>query len=240
MSQQETHRPGMGEQEPLLGGPGDASQQDGLPLYHNLVIGTGAIAQVGSWILVAIVWGAVFSNPVILFSAHPLLNSAAILLFTQGVLILQPTHTQKQKKHGTWAHAGLNDLALACGIAGLVVIEYNKISHNGTHFVSPHAIMGLITYILILIQALVGFTQYFVPQIYGGEENAKKLYKYHRVSGYIIFLMLLATVAAATQTGYNKNVLGIKLWAVLVAAAITLTGVLPRVKMQKFGWLAGQ
>jgi hypothetical protein len=90
MSEQETQRPGMGEQEPLLGRPGDASQQDGLPLYHNLIIGTvmlhaglckatiltsfagtGAVAQAGSWILVAIVWGAVFSNPVILFSAHP-------------------------------------------------------------------------------------------------------------------------------------------------------------------------
>ncbi|KAH0251506.1 hypothetical protein KCU71_g23253, partial [Aureobasidium melanogenum] len=71
MSEHETQRPGMGEQEPLLGRPGDASQQDGLPLYHNLVIGTGAVAQAGSWILVAIVWGAVFSNPVILFSAHP-------------------------------------------------------------------------------------------------------------------------------------------------------------------------
>ncbi|KAI5248816.1 hypothetical protein E4T43_01133 [Aureobasidium subglaciale] len=240
MSEQEAQRPGMGEQQPLLGRAGDAAQQDGLPLYHNLVIGTGVIAQAGSWILVAIVWGAVFSNPVILFSAHPLLNSAAVLLFTQGVLILQPTHTAKQKKQGTWAHAGLNDLALSCGIAGLVVIEYNKIAHNGTHFVSPHAILGLITYILILIQGLVGFTQYFVPQIYGGEENAKKLYKYHRVSGYFIFLVLLATVAAATQTDYNKNVLKIQLWAVLVAIAITLIGVLPRVKKQKFGWLAGQ
>lgn len=40
MSEQETQRPGMGEQEPLLGRPGDASQQDGLPLYHNLIIGT--------------------------------------------------------------------------------------------------------------------------------------------------------------------------------------------------------
>ena len=38
-------------------------------LTQNL--GTGVIAQAGSWILVAIVWGAVFSNPVILFSAHP-------------------------------------------------------------------------------------------------------------------------------------------------------------------------
>jgi hypothetical protein len=40
MSEQETQRPGMGEQEPLLGRPGDASLQEGLPLYHNLIIGT--------------------------------------------------------------------------------------------------------------------------------------------------------------------------------------------------------
>lgn len=38
---------------------------------HTDLTGTGAIAQAGSWILVAIVWGAVFSNPLILFSAHP-------------------------------------------------------------------------------------------------------------------------------------------------------------------------
>ena len=31
--------PGMGEQEPLLGRTGDASLQDGKPLYHNFVIG---------------------------------------------------------------------------------------------------------------------------------------------------------------------------------------------------------
>lgn len=120
------------------------------------------------------------------------------------------------------------------------MIEYNKISHNGVHFQSPHAILGLLTYILIAIQAFVGVTQYFVPQIYGGEENAKKLYKYHRLSGYVVFLLLLATVAAATQTDYNKNVLQIQLWAVITASVITLIGVLPRIKKQKFGWLAGQ
>lgn len=32
--------PGMGEQEPLLGRAGDASQQAGKPIYHNLIIGT--------------------------------------------------------------------------------------------------------------------------------------------------------------------------------------------------------
>ena len=146
----------------------------------------------------------------------------------------------EQKRAGTIAHATLNDVALLTALAGLVVIEYNKIAHKGTHFVSAHAILGLITYLLILIQAVVGATQYFIPQLYGGVDNAKKLYKYHRVGGYLIFLLLLATVAAATQTDFNKNVLGIQLWAVIVAAIITLVGVVPRVRLAKFGWLAGQ
>jgi len=34
-------------------------------------IGTGVIAQVGIWILAAIVWSAVFSHDLMLFSAHP-------------------------------------------------------------------------------------------------------------------------------------------------------------------------
>ncbi|KAK3111740.1 hypothetical protein LTR53_012692 [Teratosphaeriaceae sp. CCFEE 6253] len=227
------------EQEPLLGGPGDASQHD-KPLYQNFVIGTGVVAQAGAWILAAIVWGSVFSNDLSLFSAHPLLNSAAVLFFIQGILILQPTYTAKQKKQGTYTHAALNDVAILAAVAGLIIIEYNKIDHGGTHFVSPHAILGLITYILVLTQALVGVTQYFTPGLYGGVDNARALYKYHRVGGYITLVLMLATVCAATETTFNKNVLGMQLWAVVVASVLVVLGVGARIKPSKFGWLAGK
>lgn len=46
MSESEAQRSGMGEQEPLLGRAGDASQQDGLPLYHNLIIGMTSSASI--------------------------------------------------------------------------------------------------------------------------------------------------------------------------------------------------
>jgi Eukaryotic cytochrome b561 len=95
--------------------------------------------------------------------------------------------------------------------------------------------MGIIFYILVVLQATVGFTAYFLPQVYGGVDNAKALYKYHRWSGYVLFTLGLATVAAATQTDYNKSQLHIQLWAVLVAAVITLAGLLPRVKKAKLG-----
>lgn len=186
-----------------------------------------------------IVWGAVFSNDLIFFSAHPvsytklqppehqqlttlssqLLNSAAFAFLIQGIMILQPTHTAKQKKQGTYVHAAFNDIALGAAIAGLVIIEINK---AGAHqFQSVHSILGLVTYILIFLQALVGATQYFVPALYGGVDNAKAIYKYHRTGGYLTVLLMLATICAATFTTFNVNVLGIQLVSKLVAGKHT-------------------
>ncbi|MCJ1335084.1 hypothetical protein MMC09_000350 [Bachmanniomyces sp. S44760] len=228
-------QPLMGDDEPLLGRAGDASQQDGKGLQFNLIIGTAVIAQAGIWILTATIWASVFLHPLMLFSAHPLLNSAGILLTTQAILILQPTHTTTQKIRGTNVHAVLNITSILSLIAGLVVIEYNKISHGGVHFVSPHAILGLITYTLFVVQALFGIAQYYTPSLFGNVDNAKSFYKYHRISGYLIVILALATVAAATATDFNKNVLHIQLWAVIVAAILTLVGILPRIKKQKLG-----
>jgi uncharacterized membrane protein len=165
-----------------------------------------------------------------------LLNSAGLLLIAQGTLILQPTYTPEQKKTGTYIHAAVNDVGLAALIAGLIVIEVNKYKNGLPHFESVHAILGIITYVLLIIQATVGFTQYFVPQLYGGIDNAKKVWKYHRISGYIVFTFAFATVSAATQTFYNKVVLDIKLWAVIVASIITLAGILARIKKEKLGF----
>jgi hypothetical protein len=222
---------GSRDDEPLLGRPGDASQQDGQPIYYNLIIGkllisfiqsfliisqkgTAVIAQAGIILLTASVWASILLQDLILFSAHPLLNSAGLLVLTESILILQPTHTQAQKRKGTIIHFTLNNLALDLLFAALILIEYNKIKGGSQHFHSIHGILGSITYIFLAVQALVGFTAYFVPKLYGGEDNAKSLYKWHRLSGYILLVLLLATVAAATQTDFNKNVIHIRLWAV--------------------------
>lgn len=197
------------------------------------------IAQGGIILLTALVWASVFLHPPLsLFSAHPLLNCSAILLFAESVLILQPTHTPTQKRRGTITHFVLNTVALDAMIAAFVIIEYNKFSHKAVHFDSIHGKLGLTTYCLILVQALVGFTQYFVPQLYGSVDNAKSIYKWHRMSGYVILLMMLATVCAATQTYTGRVTLDIKLWAVLVSSVLILVGVLPRIKKQKFGFAA--
>jgi len=225
------------EDEPLLGRPGDVTQS-AHGLQYNFVLGTAILAQAGIWILVALVWAAIFMAPeLIFFSYHPLVNSAGILLITQAILVLQPTHTQQQKVAGTHVHFALNLVGVMALIAGLTIIEMNKASHPETRFTNAHGIMGLITYILIFSQALVGFAQFYIPQqIFGSVDKGKAIYKYHRISGYFILLMALATISAATQTSFNKNVLHIKLWAVIVASILVLAGVVSRIKKSKLGW----
>ncbi|TKX21584.1 hypothetical protein C1H76_6080 [Elsinoe australis] len=232
----ENQPPASGEHEPLLGRAGDATQRPEQPVIYNVALGTAVVAQAGVWVLAAIVWGAVFSNNLMLFSAHPLLNSAAIVLFVQAILVVQPTATKDQKRVGANWHAALNDTAALVLIAGLVIIEYNKFDHGGTHFVSAHAILGLVTYILIALQAIVGITMYFTPNLYGSVDNAKSLYKYHRMSGYVALTLLLATVCAATYTDFNKNVLKMQLWAVVVSSVLVLVGVGARIKKSKLGF----
>lgn len=159
-----------------------------------------------------------------------------MLVLVQSILILQPTHTGQQKQVGQKIHAGLNLLAFAILAVGVISIEYNKIRSNGAHFKSVHGYLGVTASFWLLVQYLVGFTMYATPKLYGSETNAKKIWKYHRLSGYVLFLFLQATVISATQTDYNFNVLGLKLWAFVLISVLIVVGVYPRIKKQKLGF----
>lgn len=224
------------ETEPLLGGPGDATQKPDAPLISNLWLGTGWIAEAGSVLLVALIWAAVFLNPLLpLFSPHPLLQSLGIFTLTQAILILQPTWAAETKLLGARAHAALQLLSFLLFAAGVSVIEANKIRYSGEHFHSVHGYLGVVSASLLVVQYLFGFLMWGVPAVFGGVDNAKALWKYHRWSGYVLYLLLLATVISATETPYNKNVLDIKFWSVVIAVGLIIVGVYPRISLTKLG-----
>ncbi|KAF6781720.1 cytochrome b561 [Colletotrichum sojae] len=224
------------EHEPLLGRPGDAQQPPGQFIARNLILGTGVIAQFGAVILVAMIWASVFTKDLILFSGHPLAQSLAIFTLVQSILSLQPTHTPDQKRTGQRIHAVLNLLAFLLLVTGITIIEYNKFLQGpGSHFHSVHGYLGVVLSIVLLLQYIVGFTMWATPQLYGGEDRAKSIWKYHRWSGYLVLVLLLVTVATATGTPYNANVLKLKLWAVIVTSLMIIAGVVPRVQKQKLG-----
>lgn len=194
---------------------------------HLLLISSGALDSASRFLILLLH----------LLTFAQLVNSAGILLLTQAILVLQPTATPKQKTNGTHIHFTLNLAGTLALVAGLIIIEMNKASHPKTRFQSIHGIMGLVTFILIIIQALIGFAQFYVPRsVFGSVDSGKKLYKYHRMSGYLILLLALATVCAVVKTDFNKNVLHIQLWAVVVASVLVVAGVVPRIRKHKFGF----
>jgi cytochrome b-561 len=186
--------------------------------------------------LVVIIWVGVFTSPLALVSGHPLAQSIGVAILVQSVLALQPTYTSEQKRIGQRIHASLNLLAFLALSAGVIIIEVNKVQGNMPHFHSVHGYLGVIASLMLLLQYLVGFTMWATPKLYGGEESAKKLYKYHRYSGYFMLVMLLATVISATQTTYNVGVLKIKFWAALLLSVLILLGIFPRIQKHKFGF----
>ncbi|KAJ3180264.1 hypothetical protein HDU87_002143 [Geranomyces variabilis] len=222
------------EHEPLLD---RTESQEHDPLYYNLARGPALFAQAGIWILATAVWTGIFSSKLMLFTLHPLLNSIGLLLSTQAILLLQPTSfsAPRQKKRAAGIHGVLNGLGTTSLVSGASVIIYNKASHNGTHFESLHARVGLAVYLLFFLQALFGALAVYAPSLFGGEARAKAMYKYHRLSGYLTFLLSLVAVAAATQTDWNKNMGKINLWPILLAGVLLAVGLGTGIKPNKLG-----
>ncbi|KHO01903.1 Cytochrome b561, eukaryote [Metarhizium album ARSEF 1941] len=225
------------EAEPLLGKPGDAVLPAGASIMRTLVIGTGILAQLGVIILCADLWAHISSSPLIFFSGHPIAMSIAKFTLTQSVLVQQPISgdTPDQKRVGQYVHAALNLLAFAALVTGIVFIEVNKFRSGSPHFHVAHAFLGVSTLALLAGQYVVGFTMWLTPRLYGGEERAKSLYKYHRYVGYFVLLMLLATVVSAIFTDYVQSVLRLSFWTTSLGAVFVVMGVFPRIQKQKMG-----
>lgn len=197
--------------------------------------GTAWISQIGVLAILVLTWITVLRGDIILFTGHPLAQSIGVLAVIQSIIVLQPTHTPDQKRIGQRIHGILHLVSLCSFIAGVAVIEYNKI-HNGlAHFHSPHAYIGVITCIVIALQYLVGFTMWAVPVLYGGEANARKVWKYHRYSGYLVLILLIASLVSAAKTDFMK-VLGMEFWIMAVGCVAVVIGIIPRIQLHKLGY----
>ncbi|KAK3315005.1 eukaryotic cytochrome b561-domain-containing protein [Apodospora peruviana] len=224
------------ESEPLLGRPGDAVQKPNAPMVKNLWLGTGWVAQAGAVLLLADVWSGVFMHKTLpLVSPHPLLQALGAFTLVEAILILQPTTSPETKRLGQRAHASLQLLSFVLFLTGITIIETNKHVNHGEHFHSLHGHLGVITGVLLLGQYLFGFLVWAVPAAFGGEEKAKAMWKYHRYGGYLLLMLVLATIVSAVETDYNKGVLDIKMWTVGLAVVLIVIGVFPRIQLSKLG-----
>jgi len=152
----------------------------------------------GAVVLVAVTWYTILSNDpksLGLFAYHPPLQTLAIALFATGILTLQPTSQPRTKEAGLRRHQLIIlGLALPCIAVGSIIIIWNKNIHEAPHFTSWHGTFGIIAIVWMFIQMALGAgSVWFGGAAFGGGAKAKAIWKYHRLSGYLLLPFFLAT-----------------------------------------------
>ncbi|KAJ7168147.1 hypothetical protein C8R43DRAFT_983225 [Mycena crocata] len=216
--------------------PGEGRRGDQLGWYLALA-GAGFFAVV-TWVIVLI------NDPLAVgwFALHPLLQSLSLLMITYGVMTLQPTSQSKTKAAGLTRHQyAILFIAFPAIFAGTGAVVYNKYAHGAQHFKSWHGKLGITTMAWIVIQVLLGGgSVWFGGVAFGGGAKAKAVWKYHRLSGYVLFALLMFTAhLGGAWSGWGKKYspFGMRVIAYFLGTFAAVVGVYIRLRPSKMKFL---
>ncbi|KAF9792477.1 hypothetical protein BJ322DRAFT_1102980 [Thelephora terrestris] len=194
-------------------------------------------AYVSTTIFLTTTWlMALNSSPSTPFTYHPIFQSLGVSSFAYGILTLQPTSRPRSKAEGLARHQLAMGFGLLCIILGTSAIVANKNINYSDHFVSAHAKLGLSSFVWILFQVIVGVgSVWFDGKLFGGGTKAKSIWKYHRLSGYILFPLLILTSSFGgwSQWAMNHSLFSTRIIAYTLSPFILLISVLFRIRPSK-------
>ncbi|KAI9279014.1 eukaryotic cytochrome b561-domain-containing protein [Umbelopsis sp. AD052] len=193
--------------------------------------------QAGIVLFAVLVWSVLLTTPWSLFSYHPAGMSILVVAATEGIYLLQPTYTPQEKKEGLKYHAILQILGYTSGVIGATAIFYNKAIHDKPHITSAHASFGVLTLSYLLVQLLFGVFMAYIPSVFGGTSQAKALWKYHRVSGYLLLILVWITAQLGAHADFMVDNFPVPnfLWLYWVSLALVAIGIFKRTDVSKWG-----
>ncbi|KAI8638678.1 eukaryotic cytochrome b561-domain-containing protein [Parasitella parasitica] len=227
--------PQVGEDTPLT----HQQQQSQIQWNRKDVCAKWSIIS-GLALFVGLVVSVLVRIPLSIFTYHPIFMTTFVVLVTEGVSLLQPTATVAEKKRGLKCHAIIQTLCYLSAISGFSLIIYNKIISGKHHFESFHGQMGLFVFIYLFIQAVFGLSMAFLPKlIFGSVEKAKSLWKYHRMFGYILLLLVWFTAQLGVRADYMYNNLYNPhlIWLHWVSLVLVFGGLFARIRFKKWGFI---
>ncbi|KZT41987.1 hypothetical protein SISSUDRAFT_1125922 [Sistotremastrum suecicum HHB10207 ss-3] len=225
-------------QEPEFEPMGILQEKDATPEKRPGDVAGKIMALAGLGVFTIYSWALVLSNdPVSMkwFALHPTLQSLGVLLFGLGILVLQPT-SMNQPKAKARGFAFHQSLILFCGVPALVIgtlaIIRQKFDHESEHFTTWHGTLGIIAVSWLVLQIVLGGGSVWNKgRLFGS--NPKRIYKYHRASGYLLFpLFLFVIYLGGGWSKWTSNV-GSKplvIIAYVVGPMAALVGVLSRAR----------
>ncbi|KAI0047967.1 hypothetical protein FA95DRAFT_1605622 [Auriscalpium vulgare] len=197
-------------------------------------------ASASAGVLAAATWAIVLSSdPRKLgwFAFHPTLNSLAIFSFTLAILTLQPTSQPKTKAAGLQKHQIAALVGLLAVFSGTTAMFINKDLHGSAHITTWHGLFGLIAFLWFIVQLVLGAGSVWSDgALFGGGIKAKLVWKYHRLSGYLLLPLVLFTAHlgggwSTWATGQSASF--VRLITYTVAPAVILVSLYSRVRPSK-------
>ncbi|CAO0791963.1 unnamed protein product [Mucor circinelloides] len=226
--------PSVDEETPLIQQQHHQSQ---LQMNRKDVYAKWSIAA-GLALFVSLVVSVLVRIPFNVFTYHPLFMTTFIVLVTEGISLLQPTSTEIEKKRGLRYHAIIQTTSYLSAISGFSFIFYNKVISGKHHFESFHGKMGLFVFIYLFVQLVFGVSMALLPkQIFGSVDKAKSTWKYHRVFGYILLLLVWITAQLGVRADYMYNNLYSPhlIWLHWVSLVLVFGGLYSRIRFNKWG-----
>ncbi|KAG7196779.1 hypothetical protein KM043_013117 [Ampulex compressa] len=137
------------------------------------------------------------------FSWHPICISLGVGLFiTEAVFGISGEAyliSKLPRRKRVTLHWILHSVGLGLLLIGFIIIVVNKVKHNKRHFVTPHAILGLITILLALLTAAFGIvtnnTRWLYPRV-----RPVLIKIVHAFGGIVVMVLLLAALITGTYT----------------------------------------
>ncbi|ORY95487.1 eukaryotic cytochrome b561-domain-containing protein [Syncephalastrum racemosum] len=214
-----------------------AGQQEQMPLLPDIPSRRPFDAlsmlsvRLGLLLFAALVLSVLARVPLSVFSYHPFFMTLFIVLFTEGIALLQPTSTAIEKQRGLRRHAIVQGAAITAAILGVSAIFYNKVISNKDHFTSAHGQLGLFVILFLISQVVFGLlVGYTTPA-------AKRYWKYHRITGYTLTIIAWLTAELGVRADYVYNNMAFEglIWFHWVALILIILGISYRVRLSKWG-----
>ncbi|KAH8552820.1 eukaryotic cytochrome b561-domain-containing protein [Umbelopsis sp. PMI_123] len=227
-----TNLPDAQEHSPLLRGNSDTMN------VRNRETRLYSLAsQAGIILFTVLVWSVLLTTPWSLFSYHPAGMSILVVAVTEGIYLLQPRYTPQEKQEGLQYHALLQILGYASAVLGATAIFYNKAIHDKPHITSTHASFGVLTLSYLLVQLLFGVFIAYVPSAFGGTSQAKALWKYHRVSGYVVLALVWITAQLGAHAEFMVNNFPVPslMWLYWISLTLVAVGIIKKTDVNKWG-----
>ncbi|KAI9292855.1 hypothetical protein K502DRAFT_367225 [Neoconidiobolus thromboides FSU 785] len=195
-------------------------------MVSSLVILLGSISLCLSFLYITLkqdIW--------LIFNWHPLLMTLYFTFHTYAISRLQKPKNKANKERSVILHQLFHLISVVLQLLGFIAVYYHKFHRGAQHFTSWHGFLGLVVILSTFPVIAFGSFSIYFPNVLDKPMIKKAIY-FHRMFGYLLYLLLCITYITGLQSSWLERIIGPHAW-MFVLLALSILSLLYRVNIKK-------